>query len=82
MFMKDHCIVEEVDAVLMSLNANKAFDLESHQYSETKFHNYGFGPQFINCFKTFYRKISAKTQINGHLSNTLKLREATSKERL
>jgi hypothetical protein len=71
LFMKDHCVEEEVDAVLISLDAKKAFDSVSHQYTETILKNYGFGPQFIKCFKTLYSKISAKILINGHLSDSI-----------
>jgi hypothetical protein len=60
LFMKDNCIEEKVDAVLISLDAKKAFDSVSHQYTETMLTNYGFGPKFINCFRTLNSKISAK----------------------
>jgi hypothetical protein len=49
-FMKDHCIEEEVDTVLTSLDAMKAFYSVSHQYTEEILKNNGL--QFINCFKT------------------------------
>ncbi len=60
LFMKDHCIEEGIDAVLISLDAKKAFDSVSHKYTENILENHGFGPQFINCFKTLYSKITAK----------------------
>jgi hypothetical protein len=50
--MKDHCLEEEVDAVLISRDAKKVFDSVSHQYTETILRYYGFDPRFINCFKT------------------------------
>ena len=71
LFMKDHCVEEGVEAVLISLDAKKAFDSVSHQYTETILKNYGFGPQFIKCFKTLYSRITAKILINGHLSDSI-----------
>ena len=68
LFMKEHCQREDLDAVLISLDARKAFDSVSHQYVEKILKHYGFGPQFIKCFKTLYSRISAKILINGHLS--------------
>ena len=53
---------------MISLDARKAFDSVSHQYVEKILKHYGFGPQFIKCFKTLYSRISAKILINGHLS--------------
>jgi hypothetical protein len=72
--MKDHCVDEKVGAVLISLDAKKAFDSVSRQFIETILKNYGFGPQFINCFKTLYSKISAKILINGHLSDNFDIK--------
>jgi hypothetical protein len=56
LFTKDHCIEEGIDAVLISLDAKKAFDSVSHRYTETILKKYGFGPQFINCFKILTAK--------------------------
>jgi hypothetical protein len=69
LFMEDHCIEEEVDAALISLNTKKVFDSLSHQYSETILKNNGFG------FKTLYSKISAKILINGHLIDRINIRK-------
>jgi hypothetical protein len=58
--MKDHCMAEKVDAVLISLDAKKAFDSVSHQYTETILKNNGFSPQFINCFRNCTAKFLQK----------------------
>jgi hypothetical protein len=63
--------VEAIDAVLISLDAKKAFDSVSHKYTERILEKYGFGPQFINCFKTLYSKITAKILVNSHLSDSI-----------
>ncbi len=72
--MKDHCVEEEVDVVLISLDANIAYDSRNHKYTKTKLNNYGFGPQFMNCFMAFYSNISAKILLNGHLSDSIDIK--------
>ena len=37
MFIKDHCIEEQIDAVLIFLDAKKAFDSVDHVYIEKTF---------------------------------------------
>jgi hypothetical protein len=68
LFTKVHWQEEDLDAVLISLNAKKAFDSVSHLYVERILKHNCMGPQFIKCFKTLYSKISAKILINKHLS--------------
>ena len=50
MFMKDECAEKQVDAVLISLDAKKAFDSVDHRYIEKTLKRYGFGPKFIKFF--------------------------------
>ena len=45
--MKDYCLSENLDAVLISLDAKKAFDSLDHGYIEKTLEKYGFGPNFI-----------------------------------
>ena len=44
MFMKEHCSDEQKDAVLISLDAKKAFDSVNHQYIEKTLEKYGYQP--------------------------------------
>jgi hypothetical protein len=73
---------EGMDTILISLDARKAFDSVSHHYTEKILKNYGSGPQFINCFKTFHIKISSKILINGHLSHSIDIKKDTGKAML
>ena len=73
MFMKDHCIEEKIDAVLISLDAKKAFDSVDHGYIEKTLTRYGYGPNFIKFFRTLYSGLTARILINGHLSNVIKI---------
>ena len=72
-FLNDHCREEQVEAVLVSLDAKKAFDSVDHVYIENTLMRYGFGPKLIKFFKTIYKNISARILINGHLSDTVKI---------
>ena len=68
MFMKEKCAEEKIESILVSLDAKKAFDSVSHKYIELTLRKYGFGEEFINCFKTLYKDLTAKILINGHTS--------------
>ena len=74
LFMRDHCVEEDLDSVLISLDARKAFDSVSHQYIENTLREYGFGPGFIRCFRVLYNEISAKVLVNGHLSRKIEIK--------
>jgi hypothetical protein len=59
--------------VLISLDAKKAFDSVDHKYIEETLIAYGFGPGFIQIFKTLYRNIIAKILVNGFASESIKI---------
>jgi hypothetical protein len=72
-FYKNHCSKNNIDAVLISLDAKKAFDSVDHKYIEETLIAYGFGPGFIRIFKTLYRNITARILINGFASESIKI---------
>jgi hypothetical protein len=72
-FMKDYCKQHNIDAVLVSLDAKKAFDSVNHEYIDTVLVNYGFGEVFRHYFKTLYKDLSAKILINGYLSEKISI---------
>jgi len=72
-FMKDYCKQHNIDAVLVSLDAKKAFDSVNHEYIDTVLVNYGFGEVFRHYFKTLYKDLSAKILINGYLSKKISI---------
>jgi hypothetical protein len=59
--------------VLISLDAKKAFDSVDHKYIEETLIAYGFGPGFIQIFKTLYSNITARILINGFASESIKI---------
>ena len=69
--MNDHCRSENVQSVIVSLDAKKPFDSVDHGCVEKTLVKYGFGPKLIMYFKTLYKNASAKVSINGHLSKRI-----------
>jgi hypothetical protein len=72
-FYKNHCSKKDINAVLISLDAKKAFDSVSHEYIEETLNVYGFGPYFLKTFKTLYKDITARILINGFTSEKIRI---------
>jgi hypothetical protein len=72
-FYKNYCSKNNLNAVLISLDAKKAFDSVDHQYIEETLLAYGSGPGFIKIFKTLYRNITARILINGFASESIRI---------
>ncbi len=72
-FIKKHCQNKNIDAVLISLDAKKAFDSVDHKYIEETLSAYGFGPVFVQIFRTLYRNITARIMVNGFASESIKI---------
>ncbi len=72
-FYKNFCRKKNEDAVLISLDAKKAFDSVDHKYIERTLKAYGFGAYFILTFKTLYNNLKARILVNGFMSETLKI---------
>jgi hypothetical protein len=72
-FLKQHCKSNKQNAVLISLDAKKAFDSVDHQYIEETLRAYGFGPNLINTFRVLYNNITARILVNGFQSEAIKI---------
>ena len=72
-FYKNHCTQNNIDSVLISLDAKKAFDSVDHNYIKETLIAYGFGPAFIRIFQTLYTNITARILINGFASESIKI---------
>ena len=73
-YMKNLCDSKDLDSVLISLDAKKAFDSVSHKYIEETLRAYGFGTGFINIFKILYKDITARVLINGFQSKSIEIK--------
>jgi hypothetical protein len=73
-FYRKYCYENNVDAVLMSLDAKKAFDSVDHRYMFNTLRQYGFSEEFINTVKLLYKDIEADILVNGHRTALIKIR--------
>lgn len=64
---------EGLSAILVSLDAEKAFDCVGWEYLYEVIEKFGFCKKFIQCIKTLYTSPTARIKINGHLSETIYL---------
>ena len=72
-YYKNYCRRNKSEAVLISLDAKKAFDSVDHKYIEKTLVAYGFGEGFVKIFKTLYNDITARVQINGYASEKIRI---------
>jgi hypothetical protein len=61
------------DAILVSLDAKKAFDSVSHKYIRKALEKYGFGANFIKVFTTLYTDLKARVLVNGWQSEMFEI---------
>lgn len=69
----DHITQNKTSAILISLDAEKAFDSVGWDYLFQVMERFGFNKEVIQCIKTLYSCPTARIKINGHLSRTIKL---------
>ena len=68
-----HPTVREQEAMLLSLDAQKAFDRVSWQYLLQTLKRFRFGPNFIKWIQTLYSGPQAAVKVNGFLSDRFTL---------
>ncbi len=67
-FYNNYCKENNIDALLISLDAKKAFDSVSHKYLHKILSAYGFSEDFIDTVKLLYKDIKANILVNGYKS--------------
>ena len=73
-FYKNYCSQNNIDAVLISLDAAKAFDSVDHNYMFEALKRYGFSNEFVNLVKMLYNEIRAEILVNGFSTTMIKIR--------
>jgi len=72
-FYNNYCKQNNIDALLISLDARKAFDSVSHKYLHKVLESYGFSREFIDMVKLLYKDIKATILVNGYKSTIIKI---------
>jgi len=72
-FYNRYCKEHDIDALLISLDAKKAFDSVSHKYMHKVLEAYGFSNEFIDTVKMLYNDIKATVLVNGYKSTIIKI---------
>jgi retron-type reverse transcriptase len=65
LYAKNYCNKQNINALLISLDAKKAFDSVDHDYIRRVLKEYGFGEKFITYFNTLYNDLEVRILING-----------------
>ena len=63
-------------AAILSLDFQKAFDNVNHQYLFAVLEKYGFPPKIVRTIKVLYHNAHSRIQINGFLSNPIKIEKS------
>ncbi len=68
---------DKLQAVMLSLDAEKAFDRVNWEFLYQTLYKFGFHQTFIKTIKALYNKPQARIKINGAISNTFGLERET-----
>lgn len=69
----NHIKKNNVEAVILGLDAEKAFDSVDWSFLYRVLHTFNFHEQFVKTIEALYNKPTAKIRINGTLSNSFQL---------
>ena len=73
-FFNSYCTEHDIDAVLISLDAAKAFDSVDHNYMFETLKRYGFSIEFIDTVRMLYNDIRADILVNGYRTTMIRIR--------
>ncbi len=73
LYLVDHIKNNNLESVIISLDAEKAFDSVCWEYLYLTLKKFGFNDQIIGCLRSLYCLPSARIKINGNLSQKILL---------
>ena len=72
-----HIQQNNMDALLISLDAEKAFDALSWPFLYKVLEKFGMHKSFIDAIRTLYNKPTARIKVNGYLSDVISLKRGS-----
>jgi exonuclease III len=70
---RSHCERIEKEAILVSLDAKKAFDSVNHKYMYKTLKAYGFSDEFVQLVQMLYNDLKADILVNGYRTVMIKI---------
>lgn len=67
---------DELEAFLLKLNQEKAFDRVGHEYVFAVLEKFGFGIKFCKWIRIFYNNIFSAVKCNGFLTHYIRLKNS------
>ena len=67
---------DNLEAYLIKVDQEKAFDKVDHDYLFLVLQKFGFGPKFIEWIKIFYKNVNSSVKCNGFLTKYVKLKNS------
>ncbi|CAC5423430.1 unnamed protein product [Mytilus coruscus] len=64
---------DDLEAYLIKVDQEKAFDKVDHDYLFLVLEKFGFGPKFMQWIKIFYNNVNSSVKCNGFLTKYVKL---------
>ena len=64
---------ENISSMILSLDAEKAFDSVGWEFLYLVMNRFGFSKDFIRCIQALYSSPTARVKVNGSLSNSITL---------
>lgn len=75
----EHINKDQITAIILSLDAEKAFDLVRWEFLYLVMKRFGFSQDFIHCIQALYSSPTARIKVNGSLSNSITLQHGCRK---
>ena len=69
----DHCNSNNIDYIITSLDAQKAYDSLDHEYISNTLKAYDFPESFITAVNLLHKNLLAQVQVNGFLSESFSI---------
>ena len=73
----DQAQKEKQSTILVSIDAEKAFDLVNWEFLYKVLERFGFNNKSIQCIKTLYHQPTARIKINGNLTDKFSIQRST-----